>query len=316
MESVLSGFDAIKKIEEGNTYDIVFMDYMMPEMDGMETTKRLRDLGYKKPIIALTANAIVGQAEVFLSNGFDDFISKPIDIRQLNSILNSYVRDNQPIDVIKEARQLNQGDGRVARQAESGKLKGVEVVGMDVQKGILRYNGDEKTFMVIMRAYVASVRSMLTAIDPFNADKLDVYKIKVHGIKGASFDLFADDIVEKSMALEDAADKGDIDFISEHHQDFIDVTRSLVRDIDEMLTSLSNSSQKPVKDKPDDELLKKLYIACAGHHMDGVDAAIAEIELYEYQNDNGLVNWLHEAADVLDYDSIADRLSYLSDWEA
>jgi len=282
---------------------------MMPEMDGMETTKRLREAGYKKPIIALTANAIVGQAEFFMANGFDDFISKPIDIRQLNNILNSFIRDNQSIDAIKAARQWQQDGGGHASPPESGKLKGIEISGMDVQKGILRYNGDEETFIVIMRAYVASVRSMLTVIESFNAEKLDTYRIKVHGIKGASFDLFADDIVEKTTALEAAADRGDIDFIKAHHQAFIDSAWSLVRGIDELLSSLSDSNEKTVKDKPDNELLKKLYIACIGHHMDEVEMAIAEIEQFKYQNDDDLVNWLREAADVLDYDSIADKLS-------
>jgi len=69
------------------------MDHMMPNMDGIEATKRIRELGYTKPIVALTANAVSGQAEIFLDNGFDAFISKPIDTRQLNATLNKFVRD-------------------------------------------------------------------------------------------------------------------------------------------------------------------------------------------------------------------------------
>ena len=92
-----SGLDAINKIKSGKEYDIVFMDHMMPEMDGMETTKKLRQSGYKLPIIALTANTAEGQSELFLANGFDAFISKPIDIRQLNDSLNKFVRDKKRI---------------------------------------------------------------------------------------------------------------------------------------------------------------------------------------------------------------------------
>jgi CheY-like chemotaxis protein len=71
---------------------------MMPDMDGIEAVKIIREMGYEKPIVALTANAIVGQAEEFLTNGFDDFIAKPIDTRQLNSVLNEYIRDNKKGD--------------------------------------------------------------------------------------------------------------------------------------------------------------------------------------------------------------------------
>ncbi|MCL1884349.1 MAG: response regulator [Defluviitaleaceae bacterium] len=83
--------DAIEKIKQGNTYDIIFMDYMMPDLNGMDATKILRDSGYDKPIIALTANAFVGQAKEFLNNGFDDFIAKPIQTRYMHHIILKYV---------------------------------------------------------------------------------------------------------------------------------------------------------------------------------------------------------------------------------
>ena len=105
IDTVLSGKDAVKFIEKGKVYDIVFMDHMMPEMDGIETIKKLRDLGYTRPVIALTANALAGQSEMFMQNGFDDYISKPIDVRQLDSALKRYVRDKQPVDVIEAAQQ-------------------------------------------------------------------------------------------------------------------------------------------------------------------------------------------------------------------
>jgi CheY-like chemotaxis protein len=96
IETVRSGFEAIDKIEDGGVYDIVFMDHMMPGMDGIETTQKIRELGYKRPIIALTANAVVGQSDVFLKNGFDGFISKPIDVRQLDAALKKFVHDEPP----------------------------------------------------------------------------------------------------------------------------------------------------------------------------------------------------------------------------
>ena len=96
IDSADSGPKAIEKINNGAAYDIVFMDHMMPGMDGIEATKIIRGLGYKGTIVALTANALAGQAEIFLENGFDDFISKPIDLRQLNTVLNKFVRDKKP----------------------------------------------------------------------------------------------------------------------------------------------------------------------------------------------------------------------------
>jgi len=92
-----NGFTALEKIKNGEVYDIIFMDYMMPKMNGMETVARIRELGYTQPIVALTANAIVGQAEEFLRNGFDGFLSKPIVAAHLNDVLHKFVKDRRGV---------------------------------------------------------------------------------------------------------------------------------------------------------------------------------------------------------------------------
>jgi len=93
IDSAKSGFEVIEKVKAGNVYDIIFMDHMMPLMDGVETTKLLREMNYNSPIVALTADAVAGQSEMFINNGFDDFISKPIDIRQMDRVLNKFILD-------------------------------------------------------------------------------------------------------------------------------------------------------------------------------------------------------------------------------
>jgi len=87
-----SGKDAVERIVNGEEYDVIFMDHMMPEMDGIEAAKILRGRGYDKPIVALTANAIVGQSEIFMQNGFSGFMSKPIDIKVLNGFLVRFIK--------------------------------------------------------------------------------------------------------------------------------------------------------------------------------------------------------------------------------
>ena len=93
IEIAESGAEAVALVKSGKEYDIIFMDHMMPDMDGVETTRRIRALGYNLPIFALTANAAAWQQEMFLENGFDGYIFKPIDVRQLNDSLNKHVRD-------------------------------------------------------------------------------------------------------------------------------------------------------------------------------------------------------------------------------
>jgi len=87
----LSAKDAVETIKNGASFDIIFMDHMMPEMDGIVATQALREFGYTKPIVALTANAFTDQEEHFLQNGFDGFLAKPIKSEQLYAILEKYI---------------------------------------------------------------------------------------------------------------------------------------------------------------------------------------------------------------------------------
>jgi CheY-like chemotaxis protein len=92
----LSGEEALAKVKE-HDYDLIFMDHMMPEMDGIETTRRIRELDGERfqrvPIIALTANAIAGMKEMFLENGMNDFLSKPIETGKMNAMLLKWIAE-------------------------------------------------------------------------------------------------------------------------------------------------------------------------------------------------------------------------------
>jgi signal transduction histidine kinase/DNA-binding response OmpR family regulator len=93
IEKVTSGYATLSLLEQGRTFDVIFMDHMMPGMDGLETTNRIRAMGYKGVVVALTANALSGNEEMFKKNGFTDYISKPIDLIQLDQILQKYVKN-------------------------------------------------------------------------------------------------------------------------------------------------------------------------------------------------------------------------------
>ena len=87
-----SGFECIEKIKSGTIYNLILMDDMMPQMSGTETFKKLKQLeNFNVPVIALTANAISGMKEKYLQEGFNDYISKPIDKKELERVLNAYL---------------------------------------------------------------------------------------------------------------------------------------------------------------------------------------------------------------------------------
>ncbi|MDR2569051.1 MAG: response regulator [Oscillospiraceae bacterium] len=286
-DTVTSGFEAIDKVNDGNVYDIIFMDHMMPKMNGMETTKLLRDSGYTAPIVALTANALVGQEDVFLQNGFDAFISKPIDTEQLDNVLNTYIRDKQP----------------------AGILSIMDISGLDVVKGIERCERDINSYLGILRSYVAGTRSMLDVMKKIDFEDLSDYTTAVHGIKGSSLDIFAQRVGNNANFLEVAAKEGNKNYITDNNSSFIEVASKLVDDIDNAIISIDSDKHKETKDRPDNEALKRLAAACETYNLNEVNAAMEEIDSYRYESDNDLIEWLRERVDIMDYQQIVERLS-------
>ena len=309
VETASSGFGAIEKVNSGKEYDIIFMDYMMPGMNGLEATKHLRNFGYTAPIVALTADAVVGRANVFLQSGFDSFISKPIDIRQLNAVLNKFIRDKQPPEVI-EAAHLQRSRTKVIETVPKV-LTNKTINGLDIIKGVARYEGNEKPYLQILRKFAACNRSLLVELENVKENKLRDYKVLIHGFKGACFEIYANQLGEMAKALEEASKYGDMQYINEHNKIFIEAAGKIIDDLEAMFKVIDEENPKPVKECLDPEILTKLHEACTLYSMNDIEAAMNEIERYQYEQGNELADWLREKADMMEFSEIEDKLSSL-----
>ena len=209
-----SGFEAIEKIKAGRLYDIVFMDHMMPKMDGIEATKNIREMGYTRPVIALTANAVAGQAEIFLSNGFNDFISKPIDIRHLNALLNTLIRDKQPPEVIESARKSALNKPAVDETPQ---------VSIDSELARTFIRDAEKAIKVLEMVYAKR--------DALEDDDIQLYVINVHAMKSALANIGETEISGFARILEMAGKERDLAIISTETPDFMNKLRAIIKKI-------------------------------------------------------------------------------------
>ncbi|MCL1998699.1 MAG: ATP-binding protein [Turicibacter sp.] len=192
--TVSSGFEALDLVEEGNTYDIIFLDHMMPQMDGIETINEIHKTGYNHPIVALTANALIGQSEMFLQNGFDGFISKPIDTSHLNSILNKFIRDKQPVEVVEAARR-NAENINKERQTKEGMWEFFS--GNNKTEASSEFiKGLNKEFARTQKDVVASIRTALEEND------ITACRRSVHTLKGLARTIGKNDLAEVAGQLE------------------------------------------------------------------------------------------------------------------
>jgi signal transduction histidine kinase/CheY-like chemotaxis protein len=193
IKKAINGFEAVKFIEAGEEYDLIFMDHMMPEMDGVETVKRIREMGYTKPIAALTANALVGSEQFFAENGFDDFISKPIDVRDLDRILCRFVRDMNPE---KAAMYKNRAKGNVHEQPS------------------------KKTDPKFAAVFVKDAKKAYRELEE-NSDNLEKIVIAAHSMKSACANIGETEVSKAAMILETAAREHDEVTVKELFDDFL-----------------------------------------------------------------------------------------------
>ncbi len=226
-----SGEEAINKVDKNLvSYDLIFMDHMMPFMDGVEATKHIRELGgdYAKnvPIVALTANAIKGIEKTFLEAGMNDYLSKPIRIEQLAEILKKWIPEKKQFPVGTEMAEIERKSADFDNMTIDEKLGCLE--GIDIRGGIRNCAGSKSMFIELLQTYANS--NLANILDDFfEKEDIENYGITAHSIKGASNNIAATDLAEKAYALERAAKRGDINYIWDNHQDFVDEYRAMLK---------------------------------------------------------------------------------------
>ena len=216
--TVSSGQAAIEALRTKD-YDIVFMDHMMPEMDGVEATKIIRNLQgdyYQKvPIIALTANAVNGAREMFLESGFDDFLAKPIEISFLDRILRTwlpqeYQQSNS--DIVKVE------DDKYEEHASKEILNGP----VDYKMGLGYAGEDREQYYSVLSVYVRNSKEDREAIiRHYEAENWTDYITEVHALKSSSLTMGAKELSELAKTLEFAGKDGKYDVSHQNHDKVI-----------------------------------------------------------------------------------------------
>ena len=304
VDCVTSGQQTIDVIRaEKIKYNAIFMDHMMPGMDGIETTRRIREIGtdYAKniPIIALTANAIVGNEEMFLNNGFQAFLSKPIDIMQMDFIIKQWVRD-------KTQEIISYSDSPNKIQETSAGMP--EISGVDVQKGLDMFAGNIDTYISVLRSYAQNTPAISEKLRAVTAENLFQYAIDVHGLKGSSASIGAEDIKERGLDLETKAKAGDLQGVLELNDVFLRDVQIIVENIKAWL-NLHDKAGKPRLNTPNPVVLEKLRQSLIDCDMNSIDDIMDELESFDYDTDAELIPWLKEKITESDYDDAAKKIT-------
>jgi CheY-like chemotaxis protein len=325
VDTALSGAEAVEMVRRGEPrYDLVFMDHMMPGMDGVEAARVIRnelDSEYARnvPMVVLTANAIAGNREMFLDHGFNDFISKPVDIKQLDVILNQWVRDKQSAETLESARGREAGRPEPGPMGEGGQDAAMAqwflehpVEGIDFAAAQDRYRGSgEAAFVPMLRSFVAHTPPLLDRMAVHVESSLKDYAIEVHGLKGVCNAVCAGECAALAQDLERAAKAGDLGAVQSGHGELAAKLRVLLDKLGDLLGEWDGehpAEEKDVAAEPDRELLIRLYKAAGEYHSGAIDEALGELERYRYEKGEELVRRLRAQADSFDYDALRQGL--------
>jgi PAS domain S-box-containing protein len=324
VDTVLSGQEAIERIRaEKVRYDLVFMDHMMPGMDGIEAVRIIRNeigssYARQVTIIALTANAVEGIREMFLGGGFNDFISKPIDIKRLDMVLNQQIRDKQNAATLREAEMQARGwaegkSGNGGREAGNERrwLLDHPVEGVDFTAALELYNGNEAMLMSVLKSFVAHTSFLIEKMDACLETSLRDYMVEVHGLKGACRTISASVTADLAKELEFASREGQRDYVKARHGELRGQVLELMERLKEVVEGWDAGLpgiEKEMREGPDRELLTRLSLAAGESNSNGTDEILGELERYSYETGGDLIRRLREQADNFDYDDMHERL--------
>ncbi|MCL2721196.1 MAG: ATP-binding protein [Treponema sp.] len=275
----LNGLEAIELFKR-NEYDVIFMDHMMPEMDGIEVASVIRDLekdskNKRTPIVALTANAVFGVREMFIEKNFDDFLAKPIDVSALDDILCRWISKDKREDGSVINNHIINGNSN-----NNGSILKIE--GIDTEKGIKMTGGTKEGYIAVLSIFCKdSLERMKTMPALANDESLSTFVVYIHAVKSAAAAIGAQYVSAEAAKLEVAGRENDKTYIKDNLERFFIKLTALISRIDAALEadkpSNNNGITYDIYNSKLILLLQRLEIELRSKKADNIDIIINEI---------------------------------------
>lgn len=312
VDTAVSGQDAIDKISK-KKYDLILMDHMMPEIDGVETTHIIRRFHkeYEEvPIIALTANAVFGIKEMFIQEGLNDFIAKPIEVRILVSKLKRWLPKAKLKNVNTKNTQAGK-ENRIQPQEEVAPI----IQDLDTASA-LKLLGSAKLFWNVLKDYYHTIPKKHALIKQYTEEKnWHSYTIEVHALKSASKQIGANKLSEDAAELEAAGHALDEALILEKTPALLNLYLHYEGILKPFFPEEedTNADQKEIICKSILlEAFEKLQVALDDLDMDGMEAVKTTLSEYRYEGHSlELYKKLCSAIEEIDPDACE---AIMDDW--
>jgi len=220
-----SGEEALELCEQ-NKYDLILMDHMMPYPDGIETLHRIREsegINQATPIVVLTANAVSGARKRYMDEGFDDYLSKPVDVKRLEDVLLRFL----PMEMVVE--QMEETSRRANHNSKESVTEG-ELISREI--GLKYCGGSEELYTEILESYYTeSSRYQTLLAEHYSNRNWKDYAIVAHALKSTSLGIGASSLSELAKKQELAAKGGDVATLATYHEDLLALLAKVLAEI-------------------------------------------------------------------------------------
>ena len=245
IDTAVSGSECLECVKT-TPYQMIFLDHMMPEMDGLETLEHMKNLAdnpnAQTPVIMLTANAIVGAKEEYIEAGFTDYLTKPIRETELLEMILKYLPEElvcenggQGIEKSQDAQDMEQPEAGGEGAEPLQRLEQLE--GLDVKTGLTYCMNEEDFYIEMLQEFLQADKA--SQLKHFLAEEdWDNYRTTVHALKSTSLTIGAVHLSGEAKALEMAAKEGNMDYIRSHHDGVMDEYKELTDHLKEILEFL------------------------------------------------------------------------------
>jgi PAS domain S-box-containing protein len=294
----LNGREAAALARE-RPFDLVLMDHMMPEMDGVEATHAIRamDPEYCRtmPIVALTANAVSGMSEMFLANGFNDFLSKPIEMSKLDAVLKKWI----PAD---KQRGVPEAEARGSDVVPAPEAAPPDIAGLDVAAGIARMGGSSGRYLDLLETFRRDARAAFVLLETTpEAPSLRSFTTLVHALNSALANIGADGLSQAAALLEKAGREADLPALRDALPVFREELSALTARIGEFTASARSAGGEGRSTPEMRQALTQLRDALEARDVDAINAAPALLHALSVPGKYGGV-----VSEIADYILTAD----------
>lgn len=296
-ETFTSGYDIIEKLKEGNEYDIIFMDHMMPEMDGIETVQFIRNMKTqytdKAIIITLTANAIKGNEKIFKDAGMNDVLYKPIILEDLESILQKYLPHNKiSYENINDDNEKEHIDNLP------------EIKGIDIESALKIISGTFDEYEEILYKFYRTIDKKEELIKKhFKEKNIKNYTVEVHGLKRASKFIGAEKLSNLAAYLEKCGNDNNINEIKEKTNILLDVLNEYRYNINLYFENKDTVEKEQASKEDILKIVELLKEALENFNIVQADEEIKKMKSYNLdERMSRLVNEVENALDDVDYE--------------